>query len=248
MKYISSRAGELLKELSKNVYTHFVDLLYDMNELGINSRQIDGLIKAGFFDDHFTNQNKLLYMQGLYDTHKKNKSITKGKIKDDDFIFKDCIELIKSKGEITENKNGYKVKSVRDFLRNVEELVEIPDIPIKDKISNQIEALGMATVTVPDLDKKYVAVKGLNSKYSPVFDAYCLANGQTIKLKVYKNKPRWQTADSYADKPFKDGDILYVNKFEKKRRSMYIDGQWKEIEPAEYEWWAKEYTVVEDIS
>lgn len=247
MKYISSKVGESLKELSEKTYTHFIDLLYDMSEKGIDSRQIGGLIKAGFFDDHFPNQNKLLYIQGLYNTHRKFKSITKTKIKEDDYIFNDCLEIIKRKGLIIEQERGYKVDNMKEFLKLVEDLIVIEDLPIREKISNQIEALGIATVTIPDIDKKYIAVKGLNSKYSPVFDAYCLANGQTVKLKVYKNKPKRQTADSYSDKPFKDGDILYVNKFEKKRRSMYIDGQWKEIEPPEYEWWAREYTVVEDI-
>lgn len=244
MKYISTNAGDKLKELSQNEYKYFVDLLSDVTNAGINSRQIQELIRSGFFDELFPNQKELLYLQSVFGTHRKNKSVTKKKI-DGDIILQPIIKKFKEENKIEELNDKYGVDSMEQFFRDLEDALDLEDFTLKEKIKNQVETIGTISITIPDIDKKYVVVRGLSTKYSPIFDAHCLANGQSVRLKVYKNKSPYRDTDSYTEKPFKDGDILYVDKFEKKRKSMFVDGQWREIEPPEFEWWAKNYQVVE---
>ena len=246
MKYISQSVGNTLKTLSKIDFTSFIDLLYVLNDNGINKRQIDNLIRSGFFDERFPNQAKCLYLQDVYEIHKKNKNISKSKIGDDELFIRTITKMLDN-FDIQDQAKAYKVWDMKKFLEEFEWMIDIPDLSVREKIANQVETTGSLSLTMPDLDKKYVVVKGLNIKYSPIFDAYCLANGRTTKVKVYKNPSAKHQADGYTTKPFKNGDILYVNKFEKKPRSIFIDGEWKKIEPTEYEWWAKEYEVVEYI-
>lgn len=84
VKYMSSSIADELYELSKkNTYTHFIDLLSDINSYtAVNSRQIDILIKIDYFSK-FGNQRELLRICDIFELFKKGtaKQIKKESIK-----------------------------------------------------------------------------------------------------------------------------------------------------------------------
>ena len=82
----------------------------------------------------------------------------------------------------------------------------------------------------------------LNTKYSPRFTAYCLNNGKTQELKVYK-QGRNKKITYFNEYPFKDGDLLYAKEFNSKPKSMKTEDGWKNI-PNTKEWWLTSYSVV----
>ena len=77
IKFLNETVSDELVELSKNKYSDFVDLLYDLKEKSsINSRQLDILIKIDFFKE-FGDINKLLWITAKFDELYGKKSIKK---------------------------------------------------------------------------------------------------------------------------------------------------------------------------
>lgn len=116
---------------------------------------------------------------------------------------------------------------------------------IKEKIKAQQEYLSYVCYTDPELDKRYILVMNLNTKFSPKFVAYCLNNGQTIPMKVRKNKKGrdWNVKNTYKDTPFNEGDILYMVKCKQEPKAVrQEDGSWKR-DYNDKEWWLYAYEV-----
>ena len=99
--------------------------------------------------------------------------------------------------------------------------------------------------TDSSLPRNYVVVTNLNTNYSPIFDAYCLATGEVIKFKVHKTpNPHSNTKFMpFSNMPFEDGDIVYINSCHKQQKSRKTaDGKW-EKSPNEWEWWIDMYYI-----
>ena len=95
-------------------------------------------------------------------------------------------------------------------------------------------------------NKKYIFVTKLDTKYSPKFIGYCLNNGKTQELKVYKQKkgrgmPGVKTY--FKNSPFKNGDLLYTKKFKDNVKSRKTENGFEKI-PNTQEWWLVDYKVV----
>lgn len=119
-----------------------------------------------------------------------------------------------------------------------------PKRSIKQIVKDQQEYLSYIDYVDPKLPPNYVVVTGLNTTYSPVFNAYCLKTGESCQMKVHKSRnpkdAKVQTA--YSTTPFEDGDVLFMDKCEKKPKNKKIDGEWVEI-PGEFNWWINKYSL-----
>ena len=124
---------------------------------------------------------------------------------------------------------------------------------VKDIIKAQQEYLSYIEYIDPNIatDKqealKYIVVTNLNTTYSPVFDAYCIATGQICKMKVHKSKnPKdKRIINSFKDTPFNEGDIIYMGscaKEPKVRKGKDGEPEWVQV-PGEYNWWLNKYDV-----
>ena len=114
-------------------------------------------------------------------------------------------------------------------------------------ISDQQEFLGYIDYKDPSVDPLTVLVTKLNTTYSPVFEAYRIKDGGTMTFKVHKSrKPKdYKVKTSFRDKPFKDGDILHLIKWDKQQKVRKGDkekgeGDWVKI-PGVYDWWLLDY-------
>lgn len=117
---------------------------------------------------------------------------------------------------------------------------------VKEKINAQKEYLSYIDYIDPDLDKRYVVVTELNTNYSPKFVAYCINNGQSVPMKVRKNKKGRDISvvTSFKDTPFEDGDILYMYKCKQEPKAVRNeDGSWGR-DYSNKEWWLYNYRVV----
>lgn len=238
IKNISTQLGQELYNLKDNSYKDFTELLYDIkNKTSCNSRELDILIRLDYFEE-FGKSKKLLdcipYFNGLY----KAKVVNKSK-------FDGNIEKIIAKYS-RETASQYRDLENDIILSEIWNMLPNEDLSIMDKILAQKEYLGYIDYVNPKLDKRYVLVMDLDMKYSPKFNAYCLNNGKVQELKVYKQKKgRGRNNVTYfKDKPFKDGDLLYTNKFNSKPQSMKTEDGWVDI-PDTKEWWLIDYNVVD---
>ena len=118
-------------------------------------------------------------------------------------------------------------------------------LSLKDKIKAQQEYLSYIDYTNPDLDKRYVVVTNLDTTYSPKFVAYCLKNGKTCPMKVRKTRTGKAAAirTTFKEKPFEDGDILYMKKCREEPKTKMVNGDWVK-DFASTEWWIYDYDII----
>lgn len=147
VKYMSASIADELYELSKkNTYTHFIDLLSDINSYtAVNSRQIDILIKIDYFSK-FGNQRELLRICDIFELFKKGtaKQIKKESIKDSP------IDTIVKKYSNDKTKSGAESKSyilldIPAIMRECEQMIKetgMPDLSDLLKVRNFADIMG----------------------------------------------------------------------------------------------------------
>ena len=237
IKHLNEEVSEQLYALRDRQYDTFVDLLIDIkNETTCNSRQLDILTKLDFFSE-FGRIGKLLKIEKAFASIYGKKQMKKDKVEE-----LDLTEYVKKySGKETE-----KIYSMIDsiaLLKDIESNTPNRVDKARDIFGWQDEFLGYMNYVNPNIPKTYMVVTNLNTKYSPRFDGYCLNNGKTVTFKARKTGKPSAMYDTFAKKPFEDGDIISIVKCSKRNKSKMVDGEWVKI-PDEYEWWLDKYEIV----
>lgn len=247
VKNLNSTVSEELHTLSQSrVYNNFIDLLVDITEkTSCNSRQLDILIRLNYFAD-FGEIEELLYkthyFAALFDKNKgykkqlkkstaKKNGVDLGKL--DDFA-----EFTVSK--TNPDDGNYKNLRSKDLLLSLE--YEGSPRSISDIVKDQQEFLSYIDYIDPDKDSRYIVVTNLDTSYSPKFVAYCIQNGQTCPMKVRKTRSGKAAViyTTFKEKPFENGDVLFMKKCRKEPKSKMVDGEWIK-DYANKEWWLYDY-------
>lgn len=226
IKYMNTIIADELYSLRNNRYNNFIDLLVDVMNTSINSRQLEILIKLNFFSE-FGGINYLLTCNSLFERYYGKKQIKKEKVFQDGLDF----DIVRK----YTNKETPKMFCGLDSVNMLKELIiSIPNekTSLKTIVMYQLENLGYVDI----VDKKfsgYCVVADLNVDYSPHIKLYALANGNTIPVKISKK--------IFAKQPLKRGDIVKVEHQYRKPKMKRVNGEWIEID--EKEWWVTEYKV-----
>lgn len=227
VKFLNEEAADDLYSIKDEDFDTFIDLLARIEELKVDSRKLEILIKLDFFSE-FGGINYLLKCNELFNKYYGKKQIKKDKAFEEGLDF-DIIRKYAAK-ETPKTFMGL------DSVALLCELTEsIPNIPtdIRTKIAYQIESLGYIDI----FDKKYAGicvVQDLNVDYSPKLKLYALANGNTIPVKIDKK--------TFKNCPLIRGDIIRVKNQTKKPKMTRMDGKW--VKSDEKEWWVTEYEIV----
>ena len=312
IKFMNEQVANELYALRNKNYMDFVDLLLDIKQTTLNSRQLDILIKINFFEE-FGDINQLLQIRDRFDVLYEKRSIKKDRVAElnvsEDIIrrysinetetrvdeidyegylksigiinieeeLEDCLKFKYETDELGERikiPNGYSHKKIINKY-NISEFDQINfatktvigkfDIEdsvglikalaktepfekcsLSQHIKYQIEHLGYIEYINPELTSRHIAVTELDTTYSPKFKAYCLKNGQLCEMKIHKKRnPRDKSVKtSFADVPFENGDILYMDSCTKKpKQRKNPEGEW-EVVPGEFNWWIDSYSKV----
>lgn len=220
VKYMNKAISNELFALKDNNYTHFMDLLLDIeNKTSVNSRQLDLLIKIDYFMQ-FGNCVEILRIAEMFDFFKNGtaKSIKKDKIKSE------VLENIISEHATDKKKDGsesksYTITDMHGLLIACEDYIKslnLKDLSYKLKCANQQEILGYIDLTTNNEEDRrklmITKVVPLISKDSGETWAYALftksvgsgkTNRLTLKAKLYNNKP------------VKSMDIIYAKRVDK---------------------------------
>lgn len=158
------------------------------------------------------------------------------------FKLTEMPEDIKFKFATKISDGEFKNINAQKVLQNVHYCGTI--MSVRDKIKYQQEYLSYIDYTDPNMDKSYVVVTNLDTKYSPKFVAYCINNGKTCPMKVRKNKKDrdWHVKNTFKNTPFVDGDILCILKAKQEPKAKFVDGEWQR-DYKDKEWWVYEYSV-----
>lgn len=230
VKFLNSQIADELYQLRNKKYLLFTDLLVDIKNTSVNSRQLQILIELDFFSE-FGDIKNLLYINNYFDKLFDRKNLSKKDIEQLGLTS----ELLEINCEKITDKTYTGIKSV-PIIKYLE--ANSPEFltTIKEKIAYQIEHLGYVTVQ----DEKYkgcVIVIDLEIKFSPKLKVYALANGTTLEVKVNKKV--------FNKQPLQKGDIIRIKKQKlKPKMSRNTDGSFSPVAGTS-EYWLEEYVKAE---
>ena len=182
IKFCNDNNGSKLYELRGNQYNSFYDAMKDILSTGINSKQLDILVKLDFFSE-FAKSKKILRFIELYNIISSAKQLSKDKVTK----FNINTEIITKYSRQTEKKF-----ILSDNIKILEEIwEEIPNknINIKERIQTEVEYLGYPETKSNAISEEYAMVININTKYkNPVITLYEINNGNTEIIKVKKKQ------------------------------------------------------------
>ncbi|MCM1168125.1 MAG: hypothetical protein NC401_19240, partial [Ruminococcus sp.] len=229
IKYLNSAVADELYSLRNNQYGNFADLLKDIANTSLNSRQLEILIKIDFFEE-FGDITQLLNINELFQKYHDKKQIKKDKALQEGLSF-DILREVSGK----ETPKSFMKIDDNALLNRLINALPSTKTPTKTKIQYQLENLGYIDIA----DKKY---KGycfcteVDTKYSPKIKLYALANGGIIPVKVDKK--------TFNKNPIARGDIVKILSQYKKPKMRKDGDEW--IVTDEKEWWITDYRVIKD--
>lgn len=224
IKYLNAQVGEELLELSKNKYNSFIDLLKDIKEkTTLNSKQMTILVALNYFEDFGAN-DYLLKVIDIYDKFATAKIIAKNKMES-----LGLSEYIMSKYSGKETKSQYRELDNEGLINELCSKLENKSLSITEQIKFEIEYLGYAIYTNPNMAGYYYIVTEF-AQYSdasrPYFTLYNLKTGETIKSKIRQSKV-------YKENPFGLYSVLDIRGFTYKNKTKLVDGEWQKVDELE---------------
>lgn len=224
IKYLNTQVAKELYDLSQQKeYKDFIDLLNDIKNTSIDSRQLRILTILKFFRQ-FGKNKRLLQIIDIYDNlaHRKQinfKDINKLGIKED-ILKKYCA---KTTGTL------YKEIDIIGYIREIIKDIEDKSLSIKEQIKYEMEYLEYIEYKTDKIGDNYYIVtefKTYNDKTKPYLTLYNIKNG------VYK-KTKIKDSNIFIQNPFKTYDILKINKWKQQYKTKNIGGKWVKTDEIE---------------
>jgi DNA polymerase III alpha subunit len=241
IKYIGDNVGDDLYALKDNKYDDFIDLLIDIKNTSVNSKQLEILIKLNFFSE-FGEINTLLKQVDYFDKVYGKKQFKIDKLEELG-LPKNIVKLHCKKQTEKIWKDFDSVSLLKDIIKNV----EYKETSLMDIFNYQQELYGYVSYVQPTANKRLYYVSNINStKYLTTITLYEIYSGKTRTVKM------WTSA--YNRNPFNKGAILYIISLEKKNKKEPtgeinpVTGKkiYKEV-PDKFEFWLSKFVIKNDI-
>lgn len=218
IKSLNAAAADALYTLKDKHYDYFIDLLYDMRDLKIDSEKTKILIRLDFFSE-FGNPKELLALYNTFNEHfKKGKAVQfkKESISEDNPI----LPIIKRHSN--ETAKQYTKMDTHAILQEFESYVKSLNMSppsIKETIATQQELLGYINLRLGEADrtklyvlstKKLIAKTGKNigKPWCVVIRTQSIGSGIIGQFTV--------PYTVYSKEPFKQGDIINCDEWKAK--------------------------------
>ena len=241
IKYIGDNVGEDLYALKDNQYGDFIDLLVDIKNTSVNSKQLDILIKLNFFSE-FGEINVLLSQVEYFDKIYGKKQFKINKL-DELGLPKDIVKRHCKKQTEKIWKEFNSIELLKDIVRHV----EYKQTSVLDILKYQNELYGYVSYVEPLINKRLYYVSNINStKYLTTISLYEIYSGKTRQVKMWTSQ--------FSKQRFEQGQILYIISLDKKNKKEPTGeinpntGKkiYKEV-PDKYEYWLRKFIVKDDL-
>lgn len=221
IKFLNEQVGDELYNLRNNTYNNFLELLKDLSNTSINSRQLDILIKLDFFLQY----GKSKYLLDIVDIYSKLNG--KKQFKKDNIPFNLDSEIVRQyAGKETEKM--FTQVNTDSLIEYMIKTIPNVSVPIKDIFEAELEYVGYISYKNDSYtDRVCVVTEVKENKWGTVFvTLYKLNNGNSMTLKVDKKY--------FANKPLEVYDIINVGVIEEKFKRRKVEGKWTVTEDKEY--------------
>lgn len=227
IKFLNEKVSNELYELRNNQYNTFLDLLIDLENTSINSRQLNILILLGFFAE-FGSRKYLLDIVEIY-----NKYYNKKTFKKDNLPM--SIELFRQfAGKETEKQlSQIDNQALCNYLISI--LDKEDEVGLSEILSAELEYTGSINYTNTNVDKSLCFSCNVDTKYTPVISFYNIYSGRSQKIKISKKL--------FKKQPIQQGQLVSLyNTFQKNKTKKNEEGKWEGI-PDSFDWWCDNYMV-----
>lgn len=233
IKFLNKECSLYLYSLRENKYETFIDLLKEIteakdenNKAYINSRQIEILIRAQYFQEF--GKNKKLF--NVYDRFKAlygRKLISKDK-----FGELNLSESVLDSPNVISTEKQYKFADMESILKDIEKEIPNESFGIEEQVSFEMDVLGYISATY-DVDKTICYVMDVDTKFTPRINLYCLKNGKSVLCKINKT--------IFKNNSLKAGQVIKALKFEERYKQVKVGDSWKRTN--DKEWWLNAYKI-----
>lgn len=237
IKFLNDKIANELYQLKDKEFNTFIDLLIDIKNTSVNSKQLDILIKLNFFAE-FGDINSLLLQVSLFDKIYGKKQFKKDGL---DKLSLPYNVVEKYAGKTTEKI--FKDVDTIGLLNELVQTIKYQPITLQRRLRYENDCLGYVSSVYPNEPKQHYFVSKINStKYLTTINLYELYSGKTREVKMWTSQ--------FNKSVFEEGDILFITSVEKKNKkepSGEIDeftGKKIYVEvPDKFEFWLKQYYI-----
>lgn len=250
IKGIGEQAVLSIMDIAKSGLDNFIEIFYATKGTKLNSSVFKSLVKIGYFKKYGSTK-KLLKMIEIAETwfgtgNKGKKTLKKDEAEKIGLNREDILRY--ATDVLASGKTSSTQYSVFDFIgmaKLCSKDIADEEYGVAKLAKFQYEVLGYVDCVDAKIDTNYTFVLNLNTRYSPKFIGYCLANGKIMELKVHRKKNfRDKTIiTAFENSPFQDGEILFLKKCKKQPKRFLVGDEWREDYDV-MEWWVKDYSIV----
>lgn len=224
IKFCNEQIATELYELAQiKQHDNFVDLLADIKQTSIDSRQLNILITLNFFSKYGKNK-RLLEINELYDNLANRKQLNAKNIEefniDEEMLLKYC-------GKQTAKL--YKELDIIGYIREVIKKIEDKSLTIGEQVKKEFEFLEYTSYINDKAPKDFYIVvefKTFKDKSKPYLILRNIKTGEETKTKVKDSK-------TFSQVPFKLFDVIKVKKFTTQKKTKCINGKWEKSDENE---------------
>lgn len=217
IKYLNENIADELYEIynsNKGNFNNFFDVLDIIKNIGINSRQLDILIKIGYFSE-FGKTAKLLKMNELYNTFSKKTYKCSNE-------YANIIKMFAT--NVTDKTiTGVDNRSLINFLsQNIQDV----DLPAGEIIKAQYENTGVIDYIDKKQNRSNCVVISLDTKYTPKAKLYRICDGKSTDVKI--------DTKFYNNNIIEVYDTIELCKVITKNQKRKVNGEWVTLEEVDY--------------
>ena len=232
VKYMSAALANELYDIYDEVKgKSFMEVLKALSKTSIDTRQLDILIKIGYFEE-FGNMGELLKLVQVYSFFKNGtaKSVSKSKVVG--FLADIISDYATDKGVKGNELKSYTITDMDGLLAACEEQIRksnIPDLTLKVKIQNSIDYLGYVGIQtgLPEDRRKLLItevfpMRGQNGvPWGYKVNTQSLGTGKQSSLTI--------PARIYAENQVAKGDIVYAENCYKNPKGYWYLNSYRKI-------------------
>lgn len=232
VKYMSATLANELYDIYDEVKgKSFMEVLKALSKTSIDTRQLDILIKIGYFEE-FGNIGELLKLVQVYSFFKNGtaKSVSKSKVVG--FLADIISDYATDKGVKGNELKSYTITDMDGLLAACEEQIRksnIPDLTLKVKIQNSIDYLGYVGIQtgLPEDRRKLLItevfpMRGQNGvPWGYKVNTQSLGTGKQSSLTI--------PARIYAENQVAKGDIVYAENCYKNPKGYWYLNSYRKI-------------------
>lgn len=226
VKFMNETVAEELYALSESSHLEtFVNLLHGVRSTSTNARQMDVLIKIGYFSD-YGNPNELAKIRDAFMLFADKKRISKAAVPDSlcEIVEQYATDKLKSGG----TASSYTILDLDGLLNEIEREVHrmhLPDVTYREKIKIQKAFLGYVDLTTHRLEdrRKLIVLKVVKRSWKGrvwgyIMDVRSIGTGKEARLTVH--------SQIYQDNPIREMDIIYASQIYKNNAGYWCLGDY----------------------